>query len=103
MLIFSNKPSNNYKIVKLLDLKTGQFYSLKEIKLFIQNVYIKLGISKKAKATDFIPPHKCFGYFKGIDDAAWVERDVEECPIKDSYYYWRQNLVSLVKETFKAK
>ena len=52
LLIFSNKPSNSYKIVKLLDLKTGQFYSLKEIKLFIQNVYIKLGISKKAKATD---------------------------------------------------
>jgi hypothetical protein len=57
--------------------------------------------SKKAKATDFIPPHKCFGYFTSIESAAWVTRDVEECPEKDSYYRWRLNLVTLIKETFK--
>ena len=57
--------------------------------------------SKKAKATDFIPPHKCFGYFTSIESAAWVSRDVEECPEKDSNYRWRLNLVTLIKETFK--
>ena len=88
--------NNNFWVVTELD---GTVLVIDEVE-YTKSYYYGTR-AKKAKATDFIPPHKCFGYFTSIGDAAWVERDVEECPIKDSYYYWRQNLVLLVKETFK--
>jgi hypothetical protein len=82
LLIFSNKPSNSYKIVKLLDLKTGQFYSLKEIKLFIQNVYIKLGISKKAKASDLNNWYNILKKYKRRNGSLENGLTIIECKIK---------------------
>ena len=87
---------NHFWVVTELD---GTVLIIDEIEFTKSYYYGKR--SKKAKATDFIPPHKCFGYFTSIESAAWVSRDVEECPEKDSYYRWRLNLVTLIKETFK--
>ena len=88
--------NNHYWVVTELD---GTVLIIDEIE-YTKSYYFGKR-SKKAKATDFIPPHKCFGYFTSIESAAWVSRDVEECPEKDSYYRWRLNLVTLIKETFK--
>ena len=88
--------NNHYWVVTELD---GTVLVIDEIEY--TKSYYNGTRAKKAKATDYIAPHKCFGYFTSIESAAWVERDVEECEVKDSYYYWRKNLVSLIKETFK--
>ena len=52
LLVSSNGASINYKIVKLLDLKEGQRYSRKEVKVALEKTYLKLGINKRAKSTD---------------------------------------------------
>ena len=44
--------------------------------------------NKKAKATDYIPPHKCFGYFTDRSCVAIEEADLAESEEKDSYYRW---------------
>ena len=90
--------NNHYWVVTELD---GTILVINEIE-YTKN-YFNGKRNKKAKETDYIAPHKCFGYFKSIDDAAWVARDVEECPEKDSYFYWRKNLVSLIEDTFKGE
>lgn len=45
-----NQDNINTEITKLFI--TGNFYSSKDVKVKLANLYIKLGISKKAKATD---------------------------------------------------
>lgn len=52
LLIISNESSFYYKVVKLLDLKVGRWYSRAEIKLKLKNIYKKLHIEKTAKGTD---------------------------------------------------
>jgi len=52
LLIISNEASVDFKIVKLLDLRIGKWYSLSEIKSKLSNIYNDLGLNKKAKATD---------------------------------------------------
>lgn len=48
----SNLLSNDHKIVKYLSLKTGQWVSKSNIKMKIQEIYSKIGLKIKAKATD---------------------------------------------------
>ena len=60
--------------------------------------------NKKAKATDYIPPHKCFGYYTDRSCLVMEEADIKETEeIGDggSYNRWRKDFVSLIKETFK--
>ena len=61
--------------------------------------------SKKAKATDFIPPHKCFGYWTDFCDKvkAIEEKDLAEMEAEgytDSYYRWLLDRNKLLEETF---
>ncbi len=88
--------NNHFWVVTELD---GTVLIIEEVE-YTKNYYNGTR-TKKAKATDYIAPHKCFGYFRCIDDSTWVSRDVEECPEKDSYYYWRKDLLSLINSTFK--
>jgi hypothetical protein len=44
--------SNDWKIVKLLDLRVGQWLSAKDVKLRLSEVYEKLNLDVTAKATD---------------------------------------------------
>jgi len=66
--------------------------------------------TKKAKVRDWKLPHKCFGYQTDNSCVAREEADLAEMYStdkndwmgeKDSYYRWRANFVSLIKETFK--
>ena len=57
--------------------------------------------TKKTKVRDWKLPHKCFGYFTDRSCVAMEEKDLKESEEKDSYYRWRANFVSLIKETFK--
>ena len=57
--------------------------------------------TKKAKVRDWKLPHKCYGYFTDSSCLAMEEKDLKESEEKDSYYRWRANFVSLIKETFK--
>ena len=57
--------------------------------------------TKKAKVFDWKAPHKCFGYYTDRSCLAMEEKDLKESEEKDSYYRWRANFVSLIKETFK--
>ena len=52
LLIISNEASTNFKILKLLDLRIGKWYSVSEIKSKLLNIYKDLGLNKTAKATD---------------------------------------------------
>jgi len=61
--------------------------------------------SKKAKATDFIPPHKCFGYWTDFCDKvkAIEEKDLAEMKAEGdtgSLYRWYINRNILLEETF---
>ena len=60
--------------------------------------------NKKAKATDYIPPHKCFGYYTDRSclemEEAYI-KETEEIGDGGSYNRWRKEFVSLIKETFK--
>ena len=57
--------------------------------------------TKKAKVRDWKLPHKCYGYYTDRSCLAMEEKDLKESEEKDSYYRWRANFVSLIKETFK--
>ena len=57
--------------------------------------------TKKTKVRDWKLPHKCYGYFTDRSCLAIEEKDLKESEEKDSYYRWRANFVSLIKETFK--
>ena len=66
--------------------------------------------TKKAKVGDWKLPHKCYGYYTDSSCVAREEADLAEMYStdnldwmgeKDSYYRWRANFVSLIKETFK--
>ena len=57
--------------------------------------------TKKTKVRDWKLPHKCYGYFTDRSCLAMEEKDLKESEEKDSYYRWRANFVSLIKETFK--
>jgi len=52
LLVYSNVNSVESKIVRLLDLKCGQWISKESVKLKIQEAYNKLNLTKKAKSTD---------------------------------------------------
>ena len=61
--------------------------------------------SKKAKATDFIPPHKCFGYWEDFDEKV---KEIEEADLAKmeaegdtgSFYKWYIDRNTLLEETF---
>ena len=66
--------------------------------------------TKKTKVRDWKLPHKCYGYYTDNSCVAREEADLAEMYStdnfdwmgeKDSYYRWRANFVSLIKETFK--
>ena len=57
--------------------------------------------TKKTKVRDWKLPHKCYGYYTDRSCLAMEEKDLKESEEKDSYYRWRANFVSLIKETFK--
>lgn len=52
LLQIDNMKSHGVKIVELLNLDQGRFYSSPILKGKIQSIYDKLRIQKKAKATD---------------------------------------------------
>jgi hypothetical protein len=52
LLIISNGASSSYKIVNLLNLKVGEWYSNAKIKLKLGEIYKKLYLTKSPKATD---------------------------------------------------
>ena len=61
--------------------------------------------NKKAKATDFIPPHKCFGYWTDFCDKvkAIEEKDLAEMKAEGdtgSLYRWYINRNILLEEIF---
>ena len=61
--------------------------------------------SKKAKATDFIPPHKCFGYWTDFCDKvkAIEEKDLAEMEAEGDtgrLYKWYIDRNTLLEETF---
>lgn len=45
---------NKEKIIELLDLEIGQFYSSKELKVKLQGIYDLLGIKDKAKSVNVL-------------------------------------------------
>ena len=61
--------------------------------------------NKKAKATDFIPPHKCFGYWEDFDEKV---KEIEEADLAKmeaegdtgSFYKWYIDRNTLLEETF---
>ena len=56
---------------------------------------------KKAKVRDWKLPHKCYSYYTDRSCLAMEEKDLKESEEKDSYFRWRANFVSLIKETLK--
>ena len=55
----------------------------------------------KAKVGDYKIPHLCFGYFdmSSKNVAKSLKEDLEElAEIKDSYYYWRADLLTLINK-----
>ena len=57
--------------------------------------------TSKAKVGDYKIPHLCFGYFdmSSKNAAKSLKEDLEElAEIKDSYYYWRADLLTLINK-----
>lgn len=52
LLSISNEHMISYKVVQLLKLKVGEWYSIRDLKSRIKAVYATLGIEKNAKGTD---------------------------------------------------
>lgn len=67
LAVAHNLKSNDWKIVKLLKLRVGQWISNAEAKEKIQEVYDTLDIDKKAKATDLSNWYEVEGRSKRID------------------------------------
>ena len=91
---------NHFWVVTELD---GTVLIIDEIEFTKSYYYGKR--SKKAKATDFIPPHKCFGYWTDFCDKvkAIEEKDLAEMEAEgytDSYYRWLLDRNKLLEETF---
>ena len=91
---------NHFWVVTELD---GTVLIIDEIEFTKSYYYGKR--SKKAKATDFIPPHKCFGYWTDFCDKvkAIEEKDLAEMKAEGdtgSLYRWYINRNILLEETF---
>ena len=91
---------NHFWVVTELD---GTVLIIDEIEFTKSYYYGKR--RKKAKATDFIPPHKCFGYWTDFCDKvkAIEEKDLAEMEAEgytDSYYSWLLDRNTLLEETF---
>ena len=91
---------NHFWVVTELD---GTVLIIDEIEYTKSYYYGKR--SKKAKATDFIPPHKCFGYWTDFCDKvkAIEEKDLAEMKAEGdtgSLYRWYINRNILLEETF---
>tara|TARA_R100000935_G_scaffold58912_1_gene99656 strand:- start:14171 stop:15991 length:1821 start_codon:yes stop_codon:yes gene_type:complete len=52
LLVISNESSFYYKVVKLLNLRVGEWYSMVEIKSKLVQIYKQLHLNKAAKGTD---------------------------------------------------
>ena len=92
--------NNHYWVVTELD---GKVLVIDEIE-YTKSYYFGKR-SKKAKATDFIPPHKCFGYWTDFCDKvkAIEEKDLAEMKAEGdtgSLYRWYINRNILLEETF---
>ena len=91
---------NHFWVVTELD---GTVLIIDEIE-YTKSYYFGTRI-KKAKATDFIPPHKCFGYWTDFCDKvkAIEEKDLAEMKAEGdtgSLYRWYINRNILLEETF---
>ena len=91
---------NHFWVVTELD---GTVLIIDEIE-YTKSYYFGTRI-KKAKATDFIPPHKCFGYWTDFCDKvkAIEEKDLAEMKAEgftDSFYRWLIDRNILLEETF---
>jgi len=91
---------NHFWVVTELD---GTVLMIDEIEYTKSYYYGKR--SKKAKATDFIPPHKCFGYWTDFCDKvkAIEEKDLAEMEAEgftDSFYRWLIDRNALLDATF---
>ena len=91
---------NHFWVVTELD---GTVLIIDEIEYTKSYYYGKR--SKKAKATDFIPPHKCFDYWTDFCDKvkAIEEKDLAEMEAEgdtDSYYRWLLDRNTLLEEIF---
>jgi hypothetical protein len=52
LLIASEESSNDYKIVKTLNLRVGNWYSMFSLKTKLKRIYKSIGMNRGAKATD---------------------------------------------------
>ena len=52
LLIASKKSSNDYKIVKILNLRVGNWYSMSSLKIKLKGIYNSIDMNGAAKATD---------------------------------------------------
>jgi len=91
---------NHFWVVTELD---GTVLIIDEIEFTKSYYYGKR--SKKAKATDFLPPHKCFGYWTDFCDKvkAIEEKDLAEMEAEgftDSFYRWLIDRNALLDATF---
>ncbi|MDC0542891.1 hypothetical protein OAO24_05470 [Methylophilaceae bacterium] len=91
---------NHFWVVTELD---GTVLIIDEIEFTKSYYYGKR--SKKAKATDFLPPHKCFGYWTDFCDKvkAIEEKDLAEMEAEGDtgrLYKWYIDRNILLEETF---
>ena len=91
---------NHFWVVTELD---GTVLIIDEIEYTKSYYYGKR--SKKAKATDFLPPHKCFGYWTDFCDKvkAIEEKDLAEMEAEGDtgrLYKWYIDRNILLEETF---
>ena len=52
LLMASKESSNDYKIVKILNLRVGNWYSMSSLKLKLKGIYSAIDMNRAAKATD---------------------------------------------------
>lgn len=67
LVIADSVKANAWKIVKLLDFKVGNWISLADLKMNLQEVYAELGIVKTAKSTDISEWYEVASSKKRID------------------------------------
>jgi len=88
--------NNSFWVIKTLDGNTLVVDCIE----YTMPYYMRARTAK-AKVGDYKIPHLCFGYFdmSSKNAAKSVKEDLEElAEIKDSYYYWRADLLTLINK-----
>ena len=88
--------NNSFWVIKTLDGNTLVVDCIE----YTMPYYMRARTAK-AKVGDYKIPHLCFGYFdmSSKNVAKSLKEDLEElAEIKDSYYYWRADLLTLINK-----